>query len=107
MQPRLDVDTASLARGYDAVCLFVNDRCDKEVLGSDTRAQHGICSLMASVITIETEIPILVISSFLKCQLQFRRRVKPILEYLSKNRSPRVHIRILDTTEKLRMGFAH
>lgn len=30
-QAQLDENTASLAEGYDAVCLFVNDICGKEV----------------------------------------------------------------------------
>lgn len=32
LSPRLDADTAELANGYDAVCLFVNDVVDAEVL---------------------------------------------------------------------------
>ena len=30
--PRLDDDTAELAKGFDAVCLFVNDVCDADVV---------------------------------------------------------------------------
>lgn len=32
LEPRLDADTAALARGSGAVCVFVNDRVDAEVL---------------------------------------------------------------------------
>lgn len=32
LEPRLDVDTAALADGFDAVCVFVNDRLDAPVL---------------------------------------------------------------------------
>lgn len=32
LEPRLDADTAELAKDYDAVCLFVNDACDEEVV---------------------------------------------------------------------------
>lgn len=32
LEPRLDTDTAALARGSGAVCVFVNDRVDAEVL---------------------------------------------------------------------------
>ncbi len=32
IEPRLSVETASLAKGYDAVCLFVNDTADRPVL---------------------------------------------------------------------------
>jgi D-lactate dehydrogenase len=31
-EPRLDVDTAALAHGFDAVCLFVNDDGDEATL---------------------------------------------------------------------------
>jgi D-lactate dehydrogenase len=34
IEPHLDGTTAALARGHDAVCLFVNDRADASVLGS-------------------------------------------------------------------------
>lgn len=33
-EPRLTVETAILASGYDAVCVFVNDRLDAAVLGA-------------------------------------------------------------------------
>ncbi|KAL4539527.1 hypothetical protein Ndes2437B_g02104 [Nannochloris sp. 'desiccata'] len=39
-QARLDHDTASLVKGYDAVCLFVNDVCDAETI--DTLADNGV-----------------------------------------------------------------
>jgi D-lactate dehydrogenase len=39
-QARLDQDTANLAKGYDAVCLFVNDICDAETI--DTLAENGV-----------------------------------------------------------------
>jgi len=39
-QPRLDRDTANLANGYDAVCLFVNDICDAETI--DVLADNGV-----------------------------------------------------------------
>lgn len=39
-QARLDHDTANLAKGYDAVCLFVNDICDAETI--DTLADGGV-----------------------------------------------------------------
>lgn len=32
IEPRLSVETAALAKGYEAVCLFVNDVADQEVL---------------------------------------------------------------------------
>lgn len=31
-EPRLTEETASLARGYDAVCIFVNDECNAKVI---------------------------------------------------------------------------
>lgn len=31
IEARLDKETAELANGHDAVCLFVNDSCDAEV----------------------------------------------------------------------------
>ena len=40
LQARLDRDTASLVKGYDAVCLFVNDVCDAETI--DVLADGGI-----------------------------------------------------------------
>ncbi len=36
IEARLDKETAELAHGHDAVCLFVNDTCDAEV-----RLRHG------------------------------------------------------------------
>ena len=33
LEPRLGAETAALARGYPAVCLFVNDVCDAPTLG--------------------------------------------------------------------------
>lgn len=33
LEPRLDAVTAPLAQGHDAVCGFVNDRFDAEVIG--------------------------------------------------------------------------
>lgn len=38
--PRLDRDTAKLAEGFDAICLFVNDICDSEVIS--TLADGGV-----------------------------------------------------------------
>lgn len=38
-EPHLNAETASLAAGYDAVCLFVNDRADPEVI--QTLAANG------------------------------------------------------------------
>ena len=32
LEPRLDADTASLGEGFEAVCVFVNDRLDAAVL---------------------------------------------------------------------------
>ena len=40
LSARLDADTALLAKGYDAVCLFVNDICDAEVI--ETLAEGGV-----------------------------------------------------------------
>ncbi|TVQ40383.1 MAG: 2-hydroxyacid dehydrogenase [Spirochaetaceae bacterium] len=34
LEPRLNVDTVGLAAGHDAVCLFVNDTCDAQVITS-------------------------------------------------------------------------
>jgi D-lactate dehydrogenase len=31
-EARLDKNTAVLAEGHDAICIFVNDTCDAEVL---------------------------------------------------------------------------
>ena len=48
-EPRLNSSTAVLARGFRAVCSFVNDRMDKETLGTlrqggtDTSALRLIC----------------------------------------------------------------
>jgi D-lactate dehydrogenase len=39
-QARLDHDTANLAKGYDAVCLFVNDICDADTI--DILADNGV-----------------------------------------------------------------
>jgi len=32
LEPKLSVDTAQLANGFDAVCIFVNDVCDRNVI---------------------------------------------------------------------------
>ena len=34
LEPRLTIDTAPLAEGYPAVCIFVNDRADAEVIAA-------------------------------------------------------------------------
>ena len=39
-EPRLTIDTVSLARGYDAVCVFVNDIVNKEVV--EKLKEYGI-----------------------------------------------------------------
>ncbi|KAF8654780.1 hypothetical protein AX16_003435 [Volvariella volvacea WC 439] len=40
IEPRLDKRTALLADGHDAVCIFVNDHCDAEVI--ELLAQRGV-----------------------------------------------------------------
>ncbi|GBF92738.1 hypothetical protein Rsub_05107 [Raphidocelis subcapitata] len=37
-EARLDAETAKIAQGYDAVCLFVNDTCDKKVIKNLAKA---------------------------------------------------------------------
>ena len=39
-EPRLTIDTVSLAKGYDAVCVFVNDIVNKEVV--EKLKEYGI-----------------------------------------------------------------
>lgn len=40
IEPSLTCQTVALAKGYDAVCLFVNDKADKDVL--DALADYGV-----------------------------------------------------------------
>ena len=39
-ETKLNIDTVSLAKGSEAICLFVNDTCDKEVI--DKLVEYGI-----------------------------------------------------------------
>lgn len=45
LEPRLDLTTASLARGSRAVCVFVNDRVDADVLAALAEAGVGLVAL--------------------------------------------------------------
>lgn len=45
LEPRLDVTTATLAKGSGAVCVFVNDRVDAEVLAALAEAGVGLVAL--------------------------------------------------------------
>ena len=45
LEPRLDGETAALAGGFPAVCAFVNDRLDKDVLGKLTRQGTRLIAL--------------------------------------------------------------
>ncbi len=44
IEVRLDEDTAILAKDYDAVCIFVNDDCNKEVI--DKLAEYGVKAIL-------------------------------------------------------------
>ncbi|MCX6910091.1 MAG: 2-hydroxyacid dehydrogenase [Verrucomicrobia bacterium] len=44
-EPRLDGETVALASGFPAVCAFVNDRLDKDVLGALTRQGTRLIAL--------------------------------------------------------------
>lgn len=46
LEPRLDSTTALLAAGHDAVCIFVNDVCDREAL--EQLKSHGVVCLIIS-----------------------------------------------------------
>ncbi len=48
IEPRLTVETAALARGYDAVCLFVNDIADRPVLDALAKAGVKLIALRAA-----------------------------------------------------------
>ncbi len=48
IEPRLSRETASLARGHDAVCIFVNDVADAEVLGILAREGIKLVALRAA-----------------------------------------------------------
>lgn len=48
LEPRLTQDTVRLAAGFPAVCVFVNDRLDAQVLGSLARAGTSLIALRSA-----------------------------------------------------------